>query len=133
LKAIAIPTATQPSVCSKVADQRADRVRRPEREGGTDTGRLLPATVIERARHPALLVEADAALLDRAVQGHETEERNAVVVVEIRRLGPVLGERREWPTAGAPPIGGRRLGRFGGPWCLIGRDAHARIVRRLPR
>jgi hypothetical protein len=77
-------------VRAEVADQRADRVGGPEREGGTDTGRLLPATVIERAGHLALLVEADAALFDRAVQRHEAEERNAVVTVEMARLGRVL-------------------------------------------
>src|SRR5207247_7807517 len=64
---------------SEVAMQDARPVPGPEDEGCPDADRLLSAPVVEGARHLALLVEGQRALLGEPLQQHVAQEQGPVV------------------------------------------------------
>ena len=70
-------------VRAEVAVQDAHPIARAEHERGADRDRLLATAVVEGARHLALPVEGERALLGGAHHDHVAEQVGAVVAREV--------------------------------------------------
>src|SRR5512133_232408 len=75
----------------EVAVQDAHPVPGPKGVGGAHRYRLLAATVVERSRHLALLVEGEAALLGGAHHLHEAQQASPVLARELHPTRIELG------------------------------------------
>ena len=89
-------------VRAEVAVQDAHPVLGRERVGRADADRLLPAAVVEGARHLALLVEAQRPLLAEAHGQHVAEQSLAVLCRQRARRArwALRRPRHRWPFVG---------------------------------